>query len=73
MENGMSEEEAKELLTQMLSSFTVGGITQMLADLFRQYAVDAEKLRDEVRQDQCRKIEAAMLVIGLGCDAILPT
>ncbi len=40
----MSEAEAKEQLNLILESFTVGGILNLLADIYREMADDANKI-----------------------------
>lgn len=68
----MSEAEAKEQLNLILESFTVGGILNLLADIYREMADDAQQDNDAMRRDQCSRIESTLIVVGSGCDANLP-
>ena len=68
----MSEKEAKRLLRRMLDTFTAGTVLHLLGEVFRNDAEAARQAGDTTAADQCRNVEAALFVVGLGLDAARP-
>jgi hypothetical protein len=68
----MREHRAKKHLQIMLRSFTPGSVLTLLADLYRETAEDARRDNDESAYRQCRLVESALVVVGLGIDAACP-
>ena len=68
----MTEKKAKKWLRRMLEDFTAGTILHFLADVFRQDAKQARREGDDLAADQCKNLEAALFVVGLGIDAARP-
>ncbi len=68
----MTEEKAKKQLTTMLRSFTPGSILHLLAEVYRESAERARRRRDQTLYEQCRTVEAALIVVGYGVDAAHP-
>jgi hypothetical protein len=68
----MTEAQAKQHLSEMLSTFTPGTVLHLLAQVLR----DAEQARvgglDDVAVERLREAEAALWVFGYGIDAALP-
>ena len=69
----MTEKEAQRELKKMLKTLTLGGLLHLIADIYRSEGKIAEKKGDELRHEQCQKIEATLVVVGAGCDASLPS
>lgn len=63
----MTEQQAKRHLTKMLGSFTPGSILHLLAEVVVSAEADGE------RAEQSRQVEHALIVVGLGIDALLPS
>jgi RNA polymerase-interacting CarD/CdnL/TRCF family regulator len=68
----MTHDKAKKQLAKMLRSFTTGSILHLLADLCREEAEEAREQQDARLYEQCRTVEAALIVVGCGVDATLP-
>jgi hypothetical protein len=68
----MTEDRAKRQLARMLRSFTAGSVLHLLADICRESAQQALRRRDERLHEQLQTVEAALVVVGCGVDAILP-
>jgi hypothetical protein len=68
----MNEIEAKAALRQMLQSFTPGSVLHLLADLYRQDAEEANRVEDAMAYEQCKNIECALYVVGIGIDGACP-
>lgn len=69
----MNEKEAKRQLARMLRSYTAGSVLHLLADLHRESAEQARKAEDAVKYRQCKLVEHALVIVGMGVDAALPT
>ena len=54
---GMNEEQAKKLLTEMLPHFTLGSILHLLADL----------------HDSNEVVQNSLIVVGIGIDSVQAT
>jgi hypothetical protein len=63
----MNEQQAKRHLTKILGSFTAGSILHLLAEVVASAEADGE------RAAQSRQVEHALIVLGLGIDAMLPS
>jgi hypothetical protein len=68
----MKERQAKKQLVKMLASLTPGSILHLLADAIRQQGDDARRADDKELHRQCKVAENALVVVGIGLDAILP-
>ena len=68
----MNEEKAKRQLRKMLAVFTPGSVLHLLGEIFHEQADAARLAGDSTAADQCRHAQAALLVVGLGIDAIRP-
>ncbi len=68
----MTDEKAKKQLATMLRSFTPGSILHLLAEVYGESAERARRRRDQRLYDQCRTVEAALIVVGYGVDAAHP-
>lgn len=69
----MNEVEAKERLIEMLDAFTAGSILHLLAEIIALHAGDAHTAKDDQQCEQCRLVEHALIVVGMGIDAAMPT
>jgi hypothetical protein len=69
----MNEKQAKRQLERMLQSFTAGSVLHLLADLHREAASQARRDDDAKTYQQCRLVEQALVVVGMGVDAARPT
>jgi len=65
----MTEAVAKEHLREMLRFFTPGSVLHLLSELYREAADQAHRDHDHRTEEQCRNVEAALFVFGLGVDA----
>jgi hypothetical protein len=68
----VTEKRAKQHLWRMLEDFTAGTLLHFLADLFRDDAEVARRAGDDLAARQCRNVEAALFVVGMGIDAARP-
>jgi len=69
----MTEKQAKKQLTKMLDHFTAGSILHLLGDVVAKSAEEA-RAKDDARQfEQCKTVEHALVVVGLGIDAARPS
>jgi len=68
----MTESQARNLLRQMLKSFTVGSVLHLLSELFTSVARRAGRKGDEQTQHQTQEVAATLFVVGLGVDAAYP-
>lgn len=68
----MTEKRAKRQLRRMLDDFTAGTVLHFLADVFREDSEEAREAGDALAAKQCRNVEAALFVLGLGIDAAKP-
>lgn len=69
----MTEKEAQRELKKMLKTLTLGGLLHLIADIYRSEGQIAQKKGDELRHEQCQKIQSTLVVVGAGCDATLPS
>jgi hypothetical protein len=68
----MSEKQAKKKLRQMLRFYTAGSVLHLLSDLYRASAQKAERAGDRQVSEQCRLVEATLVVVGMGIDTACP-
>lgn len=68
----MKPEQAKRQLEKMLSSFSPGSVLMLLGEVFHEMVEEAREGGSEIIADNLKEAEAAMNVLGLGLDAILP-
>ncbi len=68
----VTEDRAKKQLATMLRSFTAGSVLHLLAEIVRESAEDARQAGDATAQEQFMLAHAALVVVGLGIDAIRP-
>ncbi len=69
----MTEKQAKKQLADMLGRFTTGSVLHLLADIQREEAEDAANNGDVARFEQCKLVEHALIVVGMGIDAAHPS
>ena len=69
----MSEEEAKQHLTEMLEQFTLGSVLHLLADVQRYAAEQARLADDAIAFEQAKMVEHTLIVVGMGIDAAMPS
>jgi hypothetical protein len=69
----MSERQAKLETSKLLRLFTPGSILHLLADLHGDLADEARQQDDAVAYEQCRLVQHALFVVGLGIDAAKPS
>ncbi|WP_417384187.1 hypothetical protein [Gimesia sp.] len=69
----MSDDQAKDLLTEILGHYTTGSVLHLLAELYRESAEDSRQDGDELACDRFKIIEQALYVVGLGVDATNPS
>jgi hypothetical protein len=72
MKEGSSKKEAqaKKQLSRLLKSFSIGGVLNLLSDLFEEASRQAEAANDRHGRDRCDEVRVALLVLGLGADAV---
>ncbi len=68
----MIEAQARKLLRQMLRSLTPGSVLHLLAELFAGLARRARRRGDEASMKRAQEVAAALVVVGLGVDAVWP-
>ncbi|WP_435017971.1 hypothetical protein TA3x_005594 [Tundrisphaera sp. TA3] len=68
----MKEEAARKQLQTMLNSFSPGSVLMLIGQVFGERAEAAREAGSEVIAGNLKEAEAAMNVVGLGLDAILP-
>lgn len=68
----MNERQAKRQLARMLRSYTAGSVLHLLADLYRESAEEVRKAKDVVTYRQCKLVEHALAVVGMGVNTALP-
>lgn len=68
----MTEEKAKKQLSTMLRSLTPGSVLHLLAEVYGESAQRARRRGNQTLYDQCRTVEAALIVVGYGVDAAHP-
>ncbi|HWL08419.1 MAG TPA: hypothetical protein VNQ76_08445 [Planctomicrobium sp.] len=69
----MTEQQVKELFAELLQRYSTGSLLHLLADLYRQAADEAQLSHDSAAYEQCKVVEHALLVLGLGIDAVNPS
>ena len=69
----MSEEKAKQHLTEMLKRFTLGSVLHLLADVQHNIAEQARVDDDAVAFEQAKMVEHTLIVVGMGIDAAMPS
>lgn len=68
----MTEKQAKKHLKVMLGSFTPGSVLHLLADIFRDFAEEARRDDDAETYRRSKYVENALIVVGVGIDAVVP-
>jgi hypothetical protein len=68
----VTEKRAKKQLRRLLDTFTAGTVLHLLAEVFREEAQEARRAGDRTALRQCRSVEAALYVVGMGIDAARP-
>lgn len=68
----MTEKKVKRLFRRMLDAFTPGTVLHLLAEVFHEQAEEAHQAGDDLAAGQCRSVEGALFVVGLGIDAARP-
>jgi hypothetical protein len=68
----VTQKKVKKQLRRMLDDFTAGTVLHFLADVFHEDAEEAGRAGDDLAAGQCRRVEAALFVLGLGIDAARP-
>lgn len=68
----MKEAKAKKHLRRMLRSFTAGTVLHLFSEVFRDLADEARRADDEQAHRQLKEVEAALFVVGVGIDSVLP-
>jgi hypothetical protein len=68
----MTEQNAKRQLRRMLRSLTTGSLLHLLAELFRETAVQPRRRREEPDRDKVRDVASTLFVVGVGVDAVCP-
>jgi len=69
----MTEQQVREQFSELLQRYTTGSLLHILADLFRQSAEEAKSAQDLAEYEQCKLVEHALFVLGLGIDAANPS
>jgi len=69
----MTEQEVKAQFTDLLQRYTTGSVLHILSDLYRQAAEDTQATQDLAGYEQCKVVEHALFVLGLGIDAAHPS
>jgi hypothetical protein len=67
----MTESHAKRQLRRMLGSLTAGSLPHLLAELFREAAVQPRR-RDKRARNKFHDVAATLFVMGLGVDGVCP-
>ena len=67
------DEAAKKQLSDLLERYTVGSVLHLLGELHRVFADDAKASGNDVGHDQLLHIEHALVVVGMGIDAVNPS
>lgn len=70
MPKPITEQKAKRQLAKMLQSFTPGSILNLLAD---HLAEESDQLTESKTSDQIQLVCHALIVVGTGIDAVLPS
>jgi hypothetical protein len=70
--SAMNEVQAKKQLKKMLRTLTAGSILHLLADVFRESAEEAKQDGDIASEQQFKRVEDTLFVVGLGVDAAIP-
>jgi len=68
----MNEATARKHLKAMLARLTPGSVLHLLGEVIRQAESDRRGDLDESARERITQAEAALIVMGLGLDAILP-
>jgi hypothetical protein len=69
----MNESQAKRQLARMRRSFTSGSVLHLLAELHGEIAEEARQGDDASVYQRHKCVEQALVVMGMGIDAALPT
>ena len=64
----MNEQQAKQLLTDILARFTVGSVLHLLAEVLK----DSADELDEARAGLLRNATGTLFTVGLGIDSLWP-
>ena len=68
----MKEKEAKKALRKMLRSFTPGSLLHVLGDIYGELAEEASRTEHAPAFERFKAVECALIVVGMGIDAICP-
>ncbi len=68
----MTEQEAKEQLRKMLDDFTPGTVLHLYGEVFQELAAEAHQENDLILHEQCKTVERALFVVGIGVDGAYP-
>ena len=69
----MTEKQAKKQLSKVLSHFTPGSVLDLLGGVYADHAEVARQQGDAVAYDRCQLVQHALVVVGMGVDAVLPS
>lgn len=68
----MNEKKAKRRLAKMLKNLTAGSVLDLLGQVFLVLAAEARREKNDTAAEQFTMAHAALVVVGLGIDAICP-
>lgn len=68
----MTENQAKKQLKTLLDHFLTGTILHFLGEIFGERAIQAQRDNDSIAYEQCKTIEHALFVVGLGVHGAYP-
>lgn len=69
----MTDQDAKERLTELLDRYTLGSVLHLLAEVCRESAESARQDGDALGAERFEVVEHALFVVGLGVDAANPS
>lgn len=68
----MTQKHARRQLEKMLLTFSAGTILHLLGDIVRDDSEQARQANNEVVYQQCKTVEHALFVVGIGIDGTIP-
>jgi hypothetical protein len=68
----MTEQQAKEQLSQMLSRFSTGSILHLMSEVLRESAEQSPEAIPEHTRESFRDALGTLFVMGLGLDSVWP-
>jgi len=68
----VTEAQAKKHLKAMLRRLTVGSVLHLLGEVIREAETARRGELNEIAKERVAQAEAAIVVFGLGLDAVLP-